>query len=38
LLLSTSQMVGIVTFVLALGLFLILRRRADLQVKPPAKN
>jgi hypothetical protein len=34
LLLSTSQMVGIATFVIALGLYFMLRGRADLQVDP----
>jgi len=36
LVLSTSQMVGIVTFIIALALYFVLRRRADLQVKPLA--
>jgi phosphatidylglycerol:prolipoprotein diacylglycerol transferase len=38
LILSTSQMVGIATFLLALGLYFVLQRRTDLKVKSPATS
>jgi phosphatidylglycerol:prolipoprotein diacylglycerol transferase len=38
LVLSTSQMVGIATFAIALVLYFVLNRRADLRVKPPSAS